>query len=90
MSVSSSAVPRFAGGPGAYRELLGPDVESLSPVKRALNLVVVFVGHLVDSRLLGDRNHVDDIHCDKSASACDPSHGLCHLLWLDAISSFCP
>lgn len=44
----------MVGQPSAYRKLLGPDVESLSPVKRALNLVVVLVGHLVDSRLLGD------------------------------------
>lgn len=68
MNVSTSPVPRLAGARRAYRELLGPDVESLSPVKRALNLVIVFVGHLVDSRLLCDRDHVDDVHCSKGSA----------------------
>lgn len=47
-------MPHVANHVNTYRELLGPDVESLSPVKCALDLVVVLIGHLVDSGLLGD------------------------------------
>jgi hypothetical protein len=78
-----------------YRELHCPDVKGLSPIQVLLNLCIVLLEPVIDSRLSSDANNVDDVHCGINGQRECPAKRSVRvlkedLLWFEAISSRAP